>query len=89
MSIQAFYRLKRATNRMLIQRHLSLIGVHGIVSTSFVDGKGKVRLGDSVWLAEGADLLEGTPIVVRSARGTSVIVAAAEHDRRPGGLHGA
>lgn len=63
------------------RRDLTMIGMRGVVSTSFVNGRGKVRLGDSVWLAEGTDLPEGTPIVVRSVRGTSVIVEAAQPER--------
>ena len=33
-----------------------LIGQHGTVAEPIVKGAGKIRLGDSVWLAEGPDL---------------------------------
>jgi membrane protein implicated in regulation of membrane protease activity len=36
-----------------------------------------VRLGDSVWLAEGPNLSEGTSVIVKSVRGTRVIVEEA------------
>ena len=42
-----------------------------------MNGEGKVRLGDSIWLAEGPALDEGTPVIVRSVRGTRVVVEAA------------
>lgn len=61
----------------LNQRDMQMIGEHGVTCETFVNGRGKVRLGDSVWLAEGPNLANGVPIVVTSLRGTSVIVAAA------------
>jgi hypothetical protein len=54
-----------------------LVGTRGIVAVPIRNGRGKVRLGDSVWLAEGPDLAEGAPIVVRAMRGTTAIVEAA------------
>jgi membrane protein implicated in regulation of membrane protease activity len=65
----------------LNQRNLMMIGMHGVAATPFVDGRGKVRLGDSVWLAEGADLPAGTAIVVRSVRGTTLIVEAVKPEK--------
>jgi inner membrane protein len=76
------YRKVAATHQVsdtpLNQRSLLLVGSKGIVSADFVSGRGKVRLGDSVWLAEGPNLSEGTPVVVRSVRGTWVVVEEAE-----------
>jgi membrane protein implicated in regulation of membrane protease activity len=60
------------------QRGLDLIGAHGTVAEPFRDGRGKVRLGDSVWLAEGpGDLAQGAAIVVTRLRGTTAIVEKA------------
>jgi membrane protein implicated in regulation of membrane protease activity len=59
----------------LNQRNLHVVGAHGVVCEAIVDGRGKVRLGDSVWLAEGPDLPAGTRIAVTSVRGTLVVVA--------------
>ena len=58
----------------LNRRELQIIGAEGVVCEPLKNGHGKVRLGDSVWLAEGPSLPEGTPIVVRSLRGTTVRV---------------
>ena len=52
----------------------SMIGARGTVSEAFVSGRGKVRIGDTVWLADGPDLAEGTPVVVAGVRGTRLEV---------------
>jgi inner membrane protein len=62
----------------LNERSLSMIGVRGTVCEAFLSGRGKVRLGDSVWLAAGPDLAEGTPVVVSGVRGTRLTVEALE-----------
>lgn len=54
----------------------SMVGARGTVCQAFVDGRGKVRIGDSVWLADGPDLAEGIPVVVTGVRGTRLEVAA-------------
>jgi membrane protein implicated in regulation of membrane protease activity len=62
----------------LNRRDLAMIGARGVVCTSFVDGRGKVKLGDSVWQAEAAraaNLTEGTPVTVTATRDTWLIVA--------------
>jgi len=59
----------------LNQRSLMLIGQRGVVSADIVNGEGKVRLGDTVWLAEGPDMPKGTAVTVRSTRGAWVGVA--------------
>jgi inner membrane protein len=60
----------RSEARPLNERQELLIGEKGVVSSAIANGTGKVRLGDTVWLAEGPDLPEGAPVVVRSiARG--------------------
>lgn len=68
-----FNRQERALNQPDVQ----MIGVRGVTCETFANGRGKVRLGDSVWLAEGPDLANGVPIVVTSLHGTAVVVAAA------------
>jgi membrane protein implicated in regulation of membrane protease activity len=58
------------------QRELDMVGAHGVLFEAIVNGQGKVSLGDSVWLAQGADMPAATPVVVTAVRGTMVIVAA-------------
>ncbi len=57
----------------------SMIGARGTVAEAFADGRGKVRIGDTVWLADGPDLAEGTPVVVAGVRGTRLEVTS-HHD---------
>lgn len=61
---------------LLNQRSLSMVGTRGTVCEAFVNGRGKVRLGDGVWLAAGADFAEGTPVVVSAVHGTRLFVEA-------------
>src|SRR5215204_1902170 len=54
--------------------HRALLGARGVVCEALVSGRGKVRIGDSVWLANGPDLAEGAPVVVSGVRGTRLVV---------------
>ena len=65
----------------LNRRDRATIGARGIVCEPFVGGRGKVRLGDSVWLAEGPDLTAGTPVAVTAVHGMTVTVAALDSVR--------
>lgn len=70
----------------------SMIGARGTVCQTIVNGRGKVRIGDTVWLADGPDLAEGTPVVVASVRGTRLDVTEAREtgaDRQPAAIRGA
>jgi inner membrane protein len=60
----------------LNDRAKQMIGAKGVVSQSIVNGHGKVKLGDTVWLAEGPDLDSGAAIIVKDVRGITVIVSA-------------
>lgn len=60
----------------LNQHDLEIVGATGTVFEAIQNGRGKVNLGDSVWLAEGPDLSVGAAVVVTAARGTIVVVAA-------------
>ena len=73
----------RRPQRPLNERDALMVGAQGVVCASFTAGRGKVRLGDTVWLAEGGDFAEGTPVVVKAVRGTSVIVESAYRARPP------
>lgn len=61
---------------LLNRRELGMVGVEGEVAEPILNGHGKVKLGDTVWLAQGPDLPAGTPIRVRALRGTTVQVEA-------------
>jgi membrane protein implicated in regulation of membrane protease activity len=55
-----------------------MIGAKGLVAETIENGHGKVRLGDSVWLAEGPDMQSGAPIAVVGVKGTVLIVEPAK-----------
>lgn len=57
----------------LNDRIAALIGQKGEAATSFDGGQGKVKIGDTVWLARQADetvIVEGDQIIVSGAEGT-------------------
>jgi inner membrane protein len=54
---------------------LGPIGEPGIVEQRIVNGRGKVRVRDTSWLATGPDLAKGTAIVVVQRDGTLLQVA--------------
>jgi len=64
----------------LNKRMASLIGKRGLVASDFSAGQGKVKIGDTEWMAEavdGADFAAGQTIIVESAESTVVKVRAA------------
>jgi inner membrane protein len=50
------------------------IGAQGVVCLPIVNGQGKVRLADSVWLTDGPNLPEGTHVIVKSVHETRITV---------------
>jgi membrane protein implicated in regulation of membrane protease activity len=68
---------RRADATPLNERGLSLVGARGVICSHIINGEGKVRLGDTIWLADGPDLPAGTPIIVNAVRGTRVVVESA------------
>ena len=50
----------------------------GIVAEPIEGGRGRVRLGDTLWAVEGPDLPSGSLVRVTAARATVLLVEAAE-----------
>jgi inner membrane protein len=69
---------RRRGDAPLNERSLAMVGARGTVCEAILNGRGKVRLGDGVWLANGPDLAAGMPVVVSSVQGTRVVVQAFE-----------
>jgi membrane protein implicated in regulation of membrane protease activity len=65
---------QRRGETLLNDRSLAMVGARGTVCEAFSNGRGKVRLGDGVWLADGPDLALGAPVVVSAVRGTRLVV---------------
>ena len=59
---------------LLNQRDLQMLGARAIVCSEIINGQGKVRLGDTVWLAEGPPLSTGTQVVVKAVHGSRLVV---------------
>ncbi len=75
--------LRRRGDAPLNERSLAMIGARGTVCEAIRNGRGKVRLGDGVWLANGPALAEGAPVVVSAVHGTRLIVQAVEPKAGP------
>jgi membrane protein implicated in regulation of membrane protease activity len=69
----------KSNDPRLNERGTGMIGMKGVVAVAMENGRGKVKLGDSLWLAEGHDLPEGAQITVKNVRGTTVIVEPTAH----------
>lgn len=77
-----FANIRRVDNKrpMLNKRMESMIGSHGMVVGDFSAGSGRVKIGDTEWLARGEgglDISDGTKVRVESVDATSVTVKPA------------
>ncbi len=65
-----------ASDDPLLNDRLSrLVGEIVIVDTALIGGRGRVRVGDSVWPAEGPDMPAGADAVVMASRAGALIIA--------------
>lgn len=82
LSLIAVYSAKRflrdrpieSTNPLLNNRAGQAVGAHVVVSEAIRDGEGRVKLGDSEWIARGPDSKVGTRLRVVSAHGSVLTV---------------
>jgi inner membrane protein len=66
-----------STHPNLNDRLANMVGQKGEAATGFENQQGKVKIGDSVWLAEQADetvIVEGDQVVIVGASGTTLKV---------------
>jgi membrane protein implicated in regulation of membrane protease activity len=73
-------RRRSTSHPNLNDRLAKMVGQRGEAATSFDGGRGKVKVGDSVWLAEQADdtvIVEGDQVVIAGAAGTTLKVKLA------------
>lgn len=54
------------------------VGQRGALSTAISNGRGEIRLGDTVWPVAGPDLPAGTSVVVTGSDGVTLSVRATE-----------
>lgn len=65
---------QRDDQPLLNRRGAQLIGQRFIVCDAIVNGRGRVKVGDSEWLAEGPDLPVGSAVKVVAVDGVSLKV---------------
>ncbi|WP_066557477.1 NfeD family protein [Croceicoccus bisphenolivorans] len=71
------YAGSETTDPLLNDRGARLVGTGVVVTQAFEGGEGRVRLGDSEWLARGADAPVGTRLVVIGHEGSILLVGPA------------
>lgn len=62
---------------LLNQRAESLVGRTAILEKPLIEGRGRIRLDDTIWIVEGPDLPAGTRVRVVSTHGRSLTVESA------------
>jgi membrane protein implicated in regulation of membrane protease activity len=67
---------QRDDQPLLNRRAAQLVGQRFVLSEPIVNGRGKVRVGDGAWLAEGPDLPSGSEVEVVAVDGTALRVRA-------------
>ena len=67
--------LGKASDQPLLNRRAEqFVGRRYVLDSAIVNGQGKARVGDSVWLVEGPELPAGAPIEVVAVNGTTLKV---------------
>lgn len=61
-------------------RGAQYIGRRVVVEEAISNGRGKVRVGDTIWGAEGEDAIKGARVDVTGVHGTVLVVARADGD---------
>jgi membrane protein implicated in regulation of membrane protease activity len=65
---------QRDDQPLLNRRGAKLVGQHFVVTEPIVNGRGKIRVGDGSWLAQGPDVPAGTEVEVVAVDGTTLEV---------------
>jgi inner membrane protein len=78
-----YWRLARRSLRAdpastLNRRAEQLIGQRYVLDTAIENGRGKARVGDSLWLVAGPDLPAGARVSVTGVDGSTLLVRAAD-----------
>ena len=68
---------QRSEQPLLNRRAAQLIGRRYVLDTAIVNGQGKARVGDSLWLVAGPELPAGATIEVVAVDGSTLQVRAA------------
>ncbi|HEU0154221.1 MAG TPA: NfeD family protein [Arenimonas sp.] len=71
-------REKPSQQPLLNRRGAQLVGQVFVLEQAIVDGRGRLKIGDAFWTAEGPDLAQGTRVRVVGADNMSLQVVAAD-----------
>lgn len=74
------WRHKESDKPLLNKRMESMVGTRALVTQGFEAGTGRVKIGDTEWLAhavDGDDFTEGATVLVKDVEATAVKVSAA------------
>jgi membrane protein implicated in regulation of membrane protease activity len=81
LSVATVFGIKKMTGAKPNDHHIDInaagsqfIGRIVLVEETIKSGRGKVRAGDSVWLAEGEDAYVGAKVLVTGVNGTALVV---------------
>ncbi len=69
---------KESDQPLLNRRGEQLVGQVFLLEQAIVDGRGRLKIGDAFWVAEGPELPQGTRVRVIAARNMSLQVQAAD-----------
>ena len=72
-----------SSDPLLNRRGSRMVGETAIVTQAFDGGSGRVKLGDSEWLARGPDLPVGTRVRITDSDGTVLVVEPANNTLPP------
>jgi membrane protein implicated in regulation of membrane protease activity len=72
---------QRDDQPLLNRRAAQLVGQRFVLCEAIVNGRGKVKVGDGTWLAEGPDLPAGSEVEVTAVEGTTLKVVAGAPSR--------
>jgi membrane protein implicated in regulation of membrane protease activity len=67
---------RRDDQPLLNRRGAQMVGQRFVLCDAIVNGRGKVKVGDGTWLAEGPDLPAGSEVEVTAVEGTTLKVIA-------------
>jgi membrane protein implicated in regulation of membrane protease activity len=87
LSVATVFGVKKLTGARANDHHVDInapgsqfIGRIVVVEEPIKSGRGKVRAGDSVWLAEGEDAYIGAKVLVTGVNGTALVVTTETED---------
>ncbi len=87
LSVATVFGVKKLTGASTNDHHVDInapgsqfIGRIVVVEEPIKSGRGKVRAGDSVWLAEGEDAYIGAKVLVTGVNGTALVVTVETDD---------